>query len=186
MTVPYSSAFLRAIEFILPHEEDFLRGHWGDEAFVVTENVSGDDGGATKFGIDAASHPGVNIQALTRAGAIAIYHAEWMAHDLDAMPDKIAICCEDVWVNGGHAWLWLQNAINESSPSTSPRLDLDGEMGPQTLAAAKTCDQPAVVRAYLQERDQRFDSLAASHSNDRQFLDGWLQRDKDLASFLTA
>ena len=187
MTAPYSAAFLRAIEFILPHENDYARGHWGDAAFVITEHVSGDNGGATKYGIDSASHPGINIDALTRPAAIAIYHAEWLSHTLDSLPEKLAICCEDVWVNGGHAWLWLQNAINESRPSSSsPRLEVDGDLGPATIAAAKACDQTAVAAAFLKERDERFDMLADNNGHDRQFLAGWLPRDKDLRAFLTA
>jgi lysozyme family protein len=183
----YSAAFLRAIEFILPHENDYARGHWGDPAFVITEHVPGDNGGATKYGIDAASHPGVNIDALTRPAAIAIYHTEWLSHNLDALPAKLAICCEDVWVNGGHAWFWLQTALNANRPSSStPRLDVDGALGPATIAAANACDQSPVVTAFLQERDQRFDQLAAANGHDRAFLDGWLQRDKDLRVFLTS
>ena len=83
----YSEKFLRAIKFILPHEEEFARGHWGDENFVVAENVSGDSGGVTKYGIDASSHPGVDIRNLSRSGAIAIYWLEWSKYKIESLPD---------------------------------------------------------------------------------------------------
>src|SRR3954469_21716386 len=91
---PYSHAFLRAIDFILPHETEFVRGHWGDysdEKFVRTENVAGDGGGATRYGIDSRSHPGIYIPSLTRSEAIAIYWKEWLMHRLDLLPEKLAI-----------------------------------------------------------------------------------------------
>jgi hypothetical protein len=68
-----AQTFNLAIAFILPHEEEFARGYWGDERFVVVENVPGDDGGLTKYGIDEESHPDVDIANLTRDQAIAIY-----------------------------------------------------------------------------------------------------------------
>ena len=119
----YSPAFLKAIQFVLPHEEEFARNHWGDENFVITENVSGDSGGVTKYGIDASSHPGVDIANLTRDQAIAIYHDEWMWRNMDALPEKLSIAMFDVWVNGGFAVLWLQTAINKVG-FPCPRLPL--------------------------------------------------------------
>src|SRR3954467_11859594 len=129
----YSPKFLRAIQFIFPHEEAFARGHWGDENFVVAENVSGDSGGVTKYGIDASSHPGVDIRNLTRDGAIAIYAREWQKYGIEALPEKIAVAQFDVRVNGGHATTWLQIALNKVAGA---RLVVDGNMGPATIAAA--------------------------------------------------
>jgi lysozyme family protein len=184
----YSDAFNKAIAFILPHEEEFARGHWGDENFVVTENVAGDSGGLTKYGIDHASHPGVDIANLTRAQAIAIYHDEWKWRNLDALPEKLAVALFDVWVNGGYAVKWLQTALNKffvPAPGLHP-LIVDGDLGAKTLAAVATCDQGAVLRYFINERDARFESLAANNRQGRQFLKGWEQRDRDLATYLAA
>jgi len=178
-------AFQKAIAFILPHEEEFARGHWGDENFVVAENVPGDSGGWTKYGIDASSHPGVDIKDLTRPQAIAIYWEEWRFRNLDALPAKLAIACFDVMVNGGFAVRWLQTALNKIS-HIYPPLSVDGDAGTKTIAAALACDQDAVVRYFLNERDARFVSLAANHPQDRQFLKGWEQRDTDLRKYLLA
>jgi lysozyme family protein len=198
-----SEAFNKAIAFILPHEEEFARGHWGDENFVIVENVPGDAGGLTKYGIDARSHPGINIANLTRDKAIAIYDDEWNWRNLDALPEKLAIALFDVWVNGGYPVKWLQIAINKvgfGSPMQWARigtnnsggtlfylpLTIDGDLGPKTLAAAAACDQAAVLRYFIAEREARFVAIAANNPQDRQFLPGWKARDLDLTKYLLA
>jgi len=174
-----SPKFLRAIKFILPHEEAFARGHWGDENFVVAENVSGDSGGVTKYGIDASSHPGVDIANLTRERAVAIYEREWQKYGIEALPEKIAIAQFDVRVNGGHATTWLQKALNEVGGAN---LVVDGNMGPATIAAANKCDVDKVVRHFIKQRDARFEAIATGPR--AKFLNGWKQRDRDLEKFL--
>ena len=181
--------FERAISFVLPHENAYARGHWGDENYVVTENVAGDGGGKTRWGIDAAGNPGVDIDHLTKADALLIYHHKyWLAHNLDALPEKLAICAFDVWVNGGHATRWLQHAYN-TAPSLGRHgfLAEDGVMGSMTLSALQQAS-PLVVdemaAIFLQQRDERFRALAERPSQAR-FLAGWLQRDQDLRKFLT-
>lgn len=176
------TTFEKAIQFILPHEEEFARGHWGDENFVVSENVSGDAGGLTKYGIDAASHPGIDIANLTRARAVALYHQEWLFYRIGLLPDKIAIAQFDVRVNGGYAVKWLQRALNAQCSLT---LTVDGIMGRMTITAANLCDQDAIVGFFLEERDDRYRSLVRANPNKKKFLSGWLQRDRDLRTFLT-
>ncbi len=175
----YSNKFLRAIAFVLPHEEEFARGHWGDENYVVAENVSGDSGGVTKYGIDASAHRGVDIANLTRAGAVDIYWNEWRSYGIEALPEKIAIAQFDVRVNGGYASKWLQVALNEVCKAD---LTVDGTLGPATFAAALSCAQDAVVRYFIRERDARFESIATGSR--AKFLKGWEQRDRDLERFL--
>ncbi len=176
----YSEKFLRAIQFILPHEEEFARGHFGDENFVVAENVSGDSGGVTKYGIDASSHPGVDVANLTRDQAIAIYWQEWEKYNIELLPEKIAIAQFDVRVNGGQAAKWLQRALNEVEDAD---LVVDGVIGPKTLAAANRCDQDDLILYFIAIRDNRFERLARNPAR-RKFLDGWKQRDCDLENFL--
>jgi lysozyme family protein len=184
--VPYSPAFEKAIAFILPHENEYARGHWGDPRFVIAEDVDGDNGGVTKYGIDSASHPDVDVASLTEAAAVAIYHGEWLEHDLDALPEKLAVAAMDVWVNGGHANLWLQHGFNELHMGTLTLAE-DGILGPQSLADLQDLTDTEIeelLHLFLQERNARFESLASSHANDRQFLAGWEQRDADLAAYL--
>jgi len=181
-------AFDLAIKFVLPHEEEFARGHWGDdsqEAFVATEHDGNDPGGVTRYGIDAASHPGIDIANLTRAGAIDIYADLWRDHNLDLLPSELAICAFDVWVNGGHANVWLQHAFNAAGGQ--PPLVEDGNLGPKSVAAFQnaTVDQIAdMVMSFLSQRDARFKVLAAGSSRLATFLKGWEQRDSDLRAYL--
>ncbi|MDZ4287813.1 MAG: hypothetical protein U0984_07635, partial [Prosthecobacter sp.] len=60
-----SLRFLNAVTFVLDHETVFKRGHHGDYAQAIAENVSGDPGGVTKFGIDQRSHPNLDIVNLS-------------------------------------------------------------------------------------------------------------------------
>lgn len=176
------SVFDKAVEFILPHETEYTRGHWGQDAYVVTENVEGDSGGRTRYGIDQKSHPNVDVASLTRDGAIAIYRQEWQRHNLSNLPDKIAIIMFDVFVNGGYAVLWLQRAINYVC-HPRPLLAEDGNIGVATISATWSCDQQKVVDYFINERDMRFMELARNPERQK-FLNGWLKRDNDLRDFL--
>lgn len=179
----YSPKFLKAIAFILPHEEVFARHHWGDENFVVAENVSGDAGGVTKYGIDASSHPGVDISNLTRDQAVDIYFHEWQKYGIEALPEKVAVAQFDVRVNGGYATRWLQLALNAVLQKS--KLVVDGNMGPSTIAAANSltpAQETAVVHSFIHQRDVRFEAIARGHN--AKFLDGWEERDRDLEKFL--
>jgi lysozyme family protein len=181
----YSQAFQKALSFVLPHEDEYARGHWGDPKFVVTENVSGDSGGLTKYGIDIASHPGVDVKDLDLAGASAIYYKLWEEKNLDTLPEKLAICAFDVWVNGGHANLWLQEAYNRHRPSGAQALVCDGNLGPASIKALGALDATAitaVVKDFIAERNARFAALAANGKS--KFLSGWDQRDTDLTAYL--
>ena len=175
----HSPAFLKGIDFVLPHENEYARGHWGDPNFVVTENVPGDGGGKTRYGIDQVSNPGVDIDHLTQTGATDIY---WNNHNLDALPAALGVVSFDVWVNGGHAVLWLQHVINVVGRGAS--VSEDGSMGAMTIAAAKACNQPAVINLFLAQRDVRFKAIVASNPSQSKFLAGWLQRDIDLTNYL--
>lgn len=176
-------AFDKAIEFILPHETEFARGHYGDYDYAITENVPGDSGGLTKFGIDQSSHPAIDIASLDKDAAVEIYHDEWERHRLDLLPDKIAIAAFDVWVNGGPVNQWIQHAYNVAHPQDA--LEEDGILGPYTLAALSTCDQDAVVDVFCTLREERFRRLAQKPSRAK-FLKGWLQRSADLRTLLAA
>lgn len=176
-----SPKFLRAIKFILPHEEEFARGHWGDENFVVSENVSGDSGGLTKYGIDQSSHPGVDIEHLTKDQATAIYFEEWQKSGFEDLPEKVAIALFDVRVNGGPAVKWLQAILNAL---LGAKLEVDGVIGPATLAAAARVNQDQFVAYFIGLRDERFRRLATGSR--AKFLAGWKERDRDLEKFLSS
>jgi hypothetical protein len=60
----YSELFNEAVKLVFQHECAF-----DSQGNVKAENVPGDSGGPTKYGIDHASHPDVNIYNLTGDGA---------------------------------------------------------------------------------------------------------------------
>ncbi len=71
---------------------------WEGEAF---ENDPQDPGGATKFGIDQRSHPGVDIRNLTKEQATAIYWSEWIRDRCDVMASPMAEVFFNCAVNMG-------------------------------------------------------------------------------------
>lgn len=181
-----SNAFEKAIAFVLPHETEFEPGHFGDYAHARTENVPGDGGGLTKFGIDQRSHPKVDIAALDKDGAVEIYKANyWDRHSLGLYPAPIAIALFDIFVNGGHPIEWLQRAMNDLDRLPS-RLTEDGDPGPKTFAALELLtgeDIRAVWKSMLAQRAERFKRLAESPRMAK-FLKGWLARNDDLGKML--
>lgn len=177
--------FELAIQFVLPHETEFVRGHFGDfskEEYVRTEGDPDDRGGRTRYGIDQRSHPNVIIDRLTREDAIAIYRTEWDSHNLDRLPAALAILVFDVLVNGGPAFKWLQMAYNDTHPG-GEQLVVDGVIGPKTLRLLQNADEDRMIDFFIEDRDARFVRLAKVPSQ-RKFLNGWTQRDRDLKRFL--
>jgi lysozyme family protein len=170
----YSDKFNTVMAFILPHEEEFVRGHWGDERFVIAENVSGDSGGVTKYGVDQSSHPSVDVAKLTKAGAMGVYWDEWQQHGCEVLPAKYSYVFFDVWVNGGPAVKMLQQAVGAT---------VDGYMGPLTIRAAEQAGDTGVVQ-FLVLRHKRYCALSYNRSSLRKFLAGWLDRNSDLATFV--
>lgn len=180
-----SSAFSRAMGFILPHEEVFAPGHDGDERYVVPEHVKGDSGGTTKYGIDQASHKDADVEHLTREQAIAIYQQEWDRMQLDGLPDQVAMTLFDVRVNGGDPVRWLQNAINQLQPAGAPQVTADGKLGAATIEAANAMDPTAIVHSVIAQREQYYSSLTKNNPNKfGQFSQGWHNRNRDLTAYV--
>src|SRR5207244_1797640 len=97
----YPPAFERAVARVL-----------GDEGGYA-DNPS-DPGGETKFGISKREYPQLDIAALTRADAIAIYYRDWwQRYRYSELPGPIAAKVFDLAVNIGpaHAVRCLQRAL---------------------------------------------------------------------------
>lgn len=180
----YTPAFITAAKFILPHETEFVRGHFNDweEEAVRTENDPNDPGGTTRYGIDQRSHPNFNIKALTLENALNIYWEEWLRNRLDLLPDRLAIAAFDVYVNGGYPIKWLQHGYNETHLDTKHLVE-DNRLGPLTLTALKSGNQDAILRFFFKERDQHLIKLA-EQPRFAGFLKGWIARDTDLEKVL--
>lgn len=145
---------------------------------VIVENVAGDPGGLTKYGIDARSHPGVDIPHLTRAAAAEIYYRRYYIGSRAAeLPDGLSDAHFDAAVNVGaaRATKLLQEALG---------LRVDGAFGPLTLAAAYRCAPEPAVRRLLDARADFYRDLG-SRTTAHRFLGGWLNRVAALRRFIS-
>ena len=148
---------------------------WEGEAY---ENVSGDPGGPTKYGIDQRSHPTVNIRALTKEKARDIYRADyWRAIAGDQLQPKMAWAVMDCAVNCGvkQAVRWLQRSLDVPD---------DGRLGPVTLHAAQVSPDGAVAMDVLNQRGKFYQTLGLK-PRFRKFLKGWLNRNNSLRKALS-
>ena len=161
------------MDFTLSWETVFQTGHQDDYNFVHTEDVPGDGGGLTRYGIDATDHPNVHVSSLTLAQALAIYHGgEWTAIRGDSLPPDLALVTFDAAVNCGveHAAKWLQMAVGLTES------DVDGKIGPQTIAAAEAATDEAAATIADSYRSSYYNELADEYPRDEQFENGWLNR----------
>lgn len=157
--------FDRYFEWLVP---------WEGAAY---ENVPGDPGGPTKYGIDQRSHPEVNIRALTKEQAKAIYRKDyWTAVAGDKLPPRTAWAVMDSGVNCGvgRGAEWLQTALGVTA---------DRRIGPITLAAAAKADDAKLAASILDIRERYYRNLGAKTAY-KKFLKGWLNRNDDLRAKL--
>lgn len=175
----YSKRFLKAVKFVLQHEAVFARGHYGDWNFVVSENVSADKGGVTKYGVDEASHPEVDVENLTYDQAVEIYYrAYWVPSRAEMMPVGVGELLFDIKVNGGNGVRMLQEALCKIGIECVP----DGVIGPKTIAAVLSAG-PEAVRALCIRRELRYRGIAAADPSQKRFLQGWINRNNDAQEF---
>lgn len=110
-------------------DEAFLRllGHEG--GYV---NNPKDPGGETNWGISKRSYPQLDIAGLSEADAKVIYRRDfWDKVRADELPSAARFDVFDAAVNSGvvQSIKWLQHSLV---------VDVDGVIGPQTLAASRT------------------------------------------------
>lgn len=119
----------------------------------------------TKYGISAASYPGIDIATLTLDGAKGFYRiGYWAPWSMDRMPPAIATLAFDAAVNEGPGWAIpaLQRAAGVID---------DGKIGPVSLAAI-TRNPDSVLAEFAAQRALRYASLPAFP----RFGLGWLRR----------
>lgn len=122
---------------------------------VIAENVAGDSGGVTKYGIDQSSHPKVDIRNLTEPQARQIYFDEWTACGAELMADKLGEVYFNACVNCG------------------------------TGRARKLMARSRDAASFLDAQEAFYRALADSKPSLRKFLRGWLNRTSDLRRFLS-
>ena len=139
----------------------------------------GDPGGETNFGVTKRDHPDVDIRALTRDTAAAIYRRDWDYLRLGEVKDQdVAAKVFDMTVNLGRqtAIRRAQRALNYLTPRHA-EVTVDGYLGDETIAALNAADAERLLlalRAYHAARyvelvegpDTRYETWAA----------GWLKR----------
>jgi lysozyme family protein len=165
--VSYSAAFIKAVNFVLGQRVEGVysvdpddRGNWtGGE--IGKGELKG-----TKFGISAASYPELDIQSITRDQAVRIYWNDfWVKIKGDHLPPRVAFVVFDSAVNQGPetAAKLLQQDLDVS---------IDGDIGPRTIAAARSKEQTEVILDFLSRRALRYPKVKGYEKYGR----GWHKR----------
>lgn len=146
----------KAIEFVLSYE-----GGYVDDQF--------DPGGATNFGISQKAYPGLNIKELTVEKAKEIYKKDyWDACHCDELPPEFALAVFDCAVNQGvgKAKRLLQISVF---------VEVDGVVGPKTIAAAFKAESPG-IRRFLANRLVDYNNLMIEREALRRYAFNWFFR----------
>lgn len=173
----YEAAFLVAVNTILRHEGGF-------------NNVKGDSGGATNYGIslrllkdldiDINDDGDINIhdiRSLTQDEAIDIYHREWWEkHSYGSMDSRVATKVMDMAVNMGakQAHKLLQAALCKLGRNVL----CDGVLGPKTRAYINDVNALELVEQLRMECVGFYKMLVVKRPEYEKFLKGWLNRAK--------
>lgn len=147
------SQFDQIIDRVLAHEGGYV-------------NDPRDPGGETQWGISKRSYPKLNIRALTRPDAVAIFRRDfWQRVSGDQLPKAFAFQALDAAVNHGisNSVRWIQRAAGVAD---------DGIVGPRTLAAVAAADPADLVLLFNAERLEFYAKLSTFDAFGR----GWTRR----------
>jgi peptidoglycan L-alanyl-D-glutamate endopeptidase CwlK len=165
-TGPLTQKFQRIHEVIRPWEGGYV-------------NNPSDKGGPTNFGITQATLAQwrgtpvsiADVQNLTYEEALAIFARNYWAPIYgEDLPDGVALMTYNTAVNSGpgRGALFLQRALRKQGLA----VDLDGAIGPQTLAAVAQADPAVLIQHYASvSRD-----FYLAQPNFDVFGKGWLNR----------
>lgn len=148
-------------------------------------DVPGDTGGATsRFGVTIGelskwrgySVSKQEVRDMPEQEALQIYYSwYWRPLDLDQVQNaNVACAIFDIGIvmGIGAPPAMVQRVCNAHGAA----LNVDGRIGPMTVAAINAVAVPAFIRDFSVQVENRFRAIAAAHSNDRQFLNGWINR----------
>lgn len=141
-------------------------------------NDPNDRGGETNFGISKRSYPSLDIKNLTIDEAIEIYRVDyWDAYRCSELPPAIGLFLFDCLVQHRPktAIRLLQIAVNAYA---------DGIIGPKTIALANSFEAEKVIDQMFLERDKLYHGLVTANSTQARFLNGWINRLRDLYKFI--
>jgi glycosyl hydrolase family 108 len=141
--------------FFMPFIFDAENAYGRDHKTIAIERVPGDNGGETVCGIDRESHPNFDFGHITPKAVCDTYLSEWDKEGIGLLRKPFKFCYFDCAVNAGVG---------------------------RARRILGTTGQDA--SAFLGEREAFYRRLAAKVSHDRRFLEGWLNRIRDLRAFL--
>lgn len=157
---------------MIPHEDS--RRSWD----VRTDN----NGGQVIAGINSKAFPHdfasiIAIPQEARGAAIQMFYLSrfWTPMKLGGLESQdLANQVFDQAVNSGSvkAIKLLQRACN----ALRQNVEVDGAIGPMTLAAANAPDPDSIVAAYRIERQTFYRTLAEINPADQPYLEGWIKR----------
>jgi hypothetical protein len=151
----YPKRFLNILKFIFQWECVFKRGHDQDYDYVTWEDVSGDPGGVTKWGVDQRSHPDLDIKNLTQEQATEVYYkGYWLKYGCDNLADKLGEAYFNCCVNCGFG------------------------------RAKKILEKSKTAAEFMDNQEAFYRGLVDSKPAFSKFLKGWLNRTGDLRKFL--
>lgn len=176
MRIKYAEDYATARTKLLPPDERIkaLEGKAPTDAAgaigYVIDNFEGsapvaDDGGkgASKFGINSAANPDVNVAALTREDAATIYKERyWDAVGADALPENMRLIAFDTAVNFGPeaARQMIDEAAGDPAKLAEIRTQRHAEL------VAKNPARYGKYRAAWEDRDARLAAMAAGKAGD--------------------
>jgi lysozyme family protein len=176
MTV--TDLFLRCLRFVLKWEGGL-------------SNDPDDPGGLTNRGVTQARYdqyrkekglPKRSVANMTEQEMQEIYWKYyWIPVRGDEFAYPLALAVFDAGVNMGPvtAVKLLQRAINDLLPSNK-WIDVDGELGQQTLSAAKSLPARILALKLCDRREERYRAIVRAKPKLGKFLRGWLNRLNDL------
>ncbi len=162
--------------------------HW-EGGFV---NHPEDNGGPTNMGITQATLADWrktdvsidDVRNLTRAEADEIFRANYYTRcRCGELPDRTAMVVYNGAVLHGsrRSIRYLQTAFNKLGMTVDGKaLEVDGILGPKTLAGAKQTDSGVLAGAYMDVQD----SVFRAHEDFDTFGNGWLNRLGALRDFI--
>jgi lysozyme family protein len=155
------SSFEEAVQYVLANEGG------------LSEDPH-DPGGLTQWGISQKSYPGIDIRALTRDEAIAIYKRDYWKYDGFAS-QRVATKVFDMAVNSGepHAVKVLQMALQ--SLQVGP-IVADGILGTQTIEHANAADETTLMDELKAVSSLGYCLIVIKDQNRMGELKGWLRR----------
>lgn len=168
----------RAIEFVLRQEDATLSGK------VTT--LTGDGGGATRYGIASRFHPELVASGFfdeSRMGkgqalavAISVYDHTYATplHIAQIQHQGVATALLSLGVNSGihAAALTIQRACCAFGPSIA----CDGSLGDKSITAINARYGPSLLQQFVAAAEEFYRELVQKNPADAAFLHGWLNR----------